>query len=148
MHQKSRLSSLSQCRTFSVAEPPLFWAAAPAPEVRSPGADSGLVRSAPGPGIKGQLRLLTGKIFNLNSVSVTYLFLKIFNHCFNLYKLNWIHVFLFGSDMTTLVCFFSLLIILQVFSWAGNNVAEPAGFWGRWEFPTSLNNVWRVPDPN
>ena len=43
---------------ISVAEPPLFWAA-PAPEVRGPGADSGSdqIGSAPAPGKKRRLQV-------------------------------------------------------------------------------------------
>ena len=63
---------------ISVAEPPLFWAA-PAPDGRGPGADSGsgsdLLGLAPAPGKKGgfrRLRLHALKIFILSFQKVNY----------------------------------------------------------------------------
>ena len=51
-HSTSKLLFLHQISSISVAEPPLYWAA-PAPEVRCPGADSGSgsaqIGSAPAP---------------------------------------------------------------------------------------------------
>ena len=84
------------CSRSSVAEPPLFWAA-PAPDVRGPGGDSGSRQKRVAPGGSSSSSGSCSFYFSFQLWKIQLLLKIIFgSYCF--YKLNLLHFYMFQSQ--------------------------------------------------